>query len=311
MAHLGTVYDFRLYDVEAKEYRLLGSIDGKGSRLCDDAPYLLEAINHTVQIDDTNGPQPSVTFKSSVPVNKPHQCAAIMNKHEYGSRGELNRHAEGDIIPFYEEDNQQFEVAIVISAPPMNSVGFIGFHAPNRRSIKTGVETELRRMIREEYDLKLELQPVIPINIMEAISREGIGYVTFRKLNNPRGLFNNESDRWARGREVGSVDLHFKPNRNGRLFDMGKRISRFLQTKQDNLSDSEEPMEFVELATIDGKTYDEIKIEIKINGRDKVVRVHEEGHSMSHALSWDLGVGVDATPERLVAAVAELLPEPE
>ena len=309
MAHLGTIYKFKLRDVNSKECRLLGSIDGKGCRLCDKAPDLLKAINHTVQIDDTNDPQPSVTFKSSISVDSYHQCAAILNRYEYGSRGELNRHAEGDTIPFYEVDNQRVDVAIVISAPSDRSVGFIGLHVPNNKRVKTGVEAELRSILKENYNLKLELEPVIPTDVIEAIERDGVGCVTFRKLYNPEGLFYHDDARWTETEKIGSVDLQFKPSRNRRFFDIGKRISRFLKTTHDILPDNEEAMNFVELATINEETYDELKVDIKLNGRDKVIRVHGEGYSMSHAISWDLGVGITASATELVTAITDLLPE--
>ena len=297
-----------LYD-RSKEHQLLGSIDGKGLRLCDVAPYLLKEINHTTQIEGIDGPQPLVTYKSSALVTGPHRCAAILNRHEYGSRGELNRHTQGDIIPFFERDNQQFEVVMVIQAPPSQSVGFIGFHVPNNRGIKTGVEAELKRIFRENYDLKLELKPVVHADVIEAIETEGVGYVTFRKLNNPTEAFDNDDEWWTESEELGSVDLRLKSARKKRLFPIGRKISRFIQSRQGTLADGEEPVEFVELATFDEKTYEEIEVEIRLNGRNKVIRMREEGYLISHAFSWDLDVGIDASPDRLVAALADLLPD--
>lgn len=311
MAHLGVIYTLKLRHIGSKpgEYRLLGSIDGAGLRLCDVAPHLLSKINYTVQIAGLSNLQPSVTFKSSIPVSGTHRCAAIMNRHEYGSKGELNRHAQGDKIPFHEVDNQQFEVALVISASPMDSVGYIGFHVPNNRGIKIGIEAELGRLLEENYNLKLELKPVVPTKIIESIKENGLGSITFRKLNNLTGLFDNDEDQWTEGEKFGSIDLHLKPNRKGRLFVFGEKIIRYIQTKQGTLSDDEKPISFDELATFDEKIFNELKVNIRLNGRDKVMRLNEEGYSISHAFSWDLDVGLGADDHRLVAAVADLLPE--
>lgn len=212
------------------------------------------------------------------------------------------------MTPFAEVDNQQVEVGLVVAADPMQRVGFLAFQVPNRRGVKTGVEAELRRMLRDEFGLALLLEPVVPIDAVEAaIEQNGLGAVSFRKLNNPAGLFDADDDWWTDGDELGGVELKLSPRRSARL--LGRKLATFIRTLNNDLEEGEEPVGFPELATIDEHTYDELAVEVYISGRKKVMRVNADGHTMSHAFSWDLELGPGASPEAVVSSLVDLLPQ--
>lgn len=310
MAHLAVVYRFTLREFRDPSAgdRPLGSIDGEGTRLCDVAPNLLKSIQYTVDVEGHTKPQPSVTFESSLWLPENHQHAALLHHHEYGTRGVLYRHAEGDATPFAEVDNQQIEVVVAISAPPSRTVGFLGFHVPNRRGVKTGVEAELRRSLRERYGLLLTMTPVVPLDAVEtAIERYGIASVTFRKLNDPAEMFASDDEWWTEGKDLGTVEFRLKPQRKARL--LGKKIVDFIRTETNALSEDEEGVEFSDLATFNEHVYDELSVEVFLHGRKKVMRINAGGHSMSNAFSWELDTANGTGPEQLASAVADLLPE--
>ena len=309
MAHLGVVYRFMLREHRKPdaEHRLLGSIDGAGTRLCDVAGSLLGAVNYQLEVDGLSGEQPIVTFKSAIQLDDGDRVAAVMNHYEHGSRGVLNRHAQGDTTDFTEIDNQQVEVAVVVAAPPMQRAGFIAFHVPNRRGVKVGVESELRRLLRDGYNLHLEMAPVVPLDALEAaIDERGLGRVAFRRLTNPAGIYEDEQDWWTDDEDLGGVELRLTPAKSARL--VGRKLVNFIRTIKGTLPDNEDPVEFSELATFDERTYEELSVEVYMGGRKKVVRVSSEGHSMSNAFSWELGVPAGSSHEELVAALDGLIP---
>ena len=308
MTHLGVVYRFTLRESgkPTGTDRLLGSIDGAGTGLSDVAPDLLESIQYKEDVEGFNEPQPQVVFDRSIDVPTAHQHAAVLQRHEHGTRGILYRRAEGDETPFTEVDNQQVEVVVVISAPPMSTVGFVGFHVPNGKGVKTGVEAELRKLFKQHYNLLLIMSPVVPLEAVEkAIEEQGIGSVSFRKLNNPAGLFASDDAWWTESKDLGTVEFRLKPRRSTRL--LGKKIVDFIRTKANTLSDDVEAVEFSDLATFNEQLYDELAVEVFIGGRKKMVRITREGHGMSHAFSWELDADF-GDPTRLALAVADLLP---
>ena len=311
MTQRAVVYRFMLREWRNPhaDYRLLGSIDNAGTSLYDVSPKLLQSIYHETWVDGLEESQPAVTFKEAVHVDGFHRSAALLNHHQYGSRGVLNRYAQGDQTPFDEIDNQQTDVAIIISAFPTRSVGFLGIQVPNRRGVKTGVEAELRRLFRDHYGLHLIVEPVVPLDsIARAIEESGVGVVSFRRLNNPTDLFAEDSEWWTSGDELGRVELKLSPPRFGRL--IGQKIVRFLRSQEDAQELSQQdPITFDELATIQGQTYDELSVEVFIEGRKKVMRIDPSSHWMSHAFSWELQINAGDKPVQVVAAIAELLPE--
>ena len=310
MAQLGVVYRFMLREWRDRDSgnRQLGSIDNAGTSLFSVAPELFQSIYYERYIEGLDDPQPQVTFKQLVPVEERHRAAALLNHHQYGSRGVLNRFLQGDRTPFDEIDNQQTDVAIVLSAPPLRSVGFIGLHVPHRRGVKTGVEAELRRLFRDYYGLHLIMEPVVPLDaVATAIEQAGVGVVSFRRLNNPTDLFAEDSEWWTAGRELAKVELRLSPPRFGRL--LGQKIVTFLRTREEQGRNQEASITFDELVTIGGQTYDEMSVEVFLEGRKKVMRIDPTSHWMSQAFSWDLQINAGATPAEIVAALAELLPE--
>lgn len=94
MAQLGVVYRFMLREVGKPnaEHRLLGSIDGAGTRFSDVGPGLLKRVRHEIEVEGLPDPQPSVTFMAEVPIAGDNRFASLFHHHEYGSRGLLNRH---------------------------------------------------------------------------------------------------------------------------------------------------------------------------------------------------------------------------
>lgn len=309
MAHLGVVYRFMLreHGNREAEHCLLGNIDGAGTRLCDVAGGLLRDVNYEIEVDGLNGKQPSVKFENAIPLSAVHRAAAVMNHFEYGARGALNRHAEGDTTTFTEIDNQQVEVAMVVAAPPMQRAGFLALHIPHGRGVKTGIESELRRLLRERHSLHLELQPVVPLDaVATAIDDQGLGRVAFRELTNPAGLYEDEEEWWTDGRELGGVELRLSPARSARL--IGQKLATFIRTITGTLRDGEDPVEFSSLATFDDHTYEELSVEVYLHGRKKVVRVSSDGHSMSNAFSWELDMPAGPSREALAAALNELIP---
>lgn len=310
MAQRAVVYRFMLREWRnpQADYRLLGSIDNAGTRLYDISSGLLEAINYETQVDGLDELQPGVTFKEAIFVDGFHRSAALLNHHQYGSRGVLNRYTQGDRTPYDEIDNQQTDVAVIISAFPSRSVGFLGIQVPNRRGIKTGVESELRRLFRDHYGLQLTIEPVVPLDaVASAIEESGVGVVSFRRLINPTGLFADDSEWWTSANELGRVELKLSPPRFGRL--IGRKIVRFIRSQEEAEEPSRDPITFDELATIEGQTYDELSVEVFIDGRKKVMRIDPNSHWMSHAFSWELQIDPGHSPTQLVAAMAELLPE--
>lgn len=309
MAHLGVVYRFmvREHGDRQAEHCLLGNIDGAGTRLCDVAGSLLRDVNHELEVDGLSGGQPVVTFKSAIPLAGNHRVAAVMNHFEYGSRGALNRHAQGDTTVFMEIDNRQIDVAVVIAAPPMQKAGFLALHVPHGRGVKVGVESELRRLLREKHSLHLELAPVVPLDaVAAAIDQQGLGRVAFRELTDPAGLYRDEEEWWTDGAELGGVELRLSPARSARL--LGRKLATFIRTITGTLRDGEDPVEFSELATFDDHTYEELSVEVYVHGRKKVVRVSSAGHSMSNAFSWELDWPAGSPQEALVTALDELIP---
>lgn len=309
MANLGTVYRLSIRERggPGEEPLLLGSIDNAGTRLCDVLPGLLKEIYKEVEIEGHPLPQPSVTFKHHISRPIGHHVAAAMNHHEYGSRGVLHRYAEGDETPFGEIDNQQVTVGLVISAPPERRYGFLAVHVPNRRGIKTEVEEELRRLLHERYNCILSLEPLVPTEaIEEAIEHQGLGEISFLKLENPSGLFSDDDSWWSDGQQLGTAKVSIRPARSERLF--GSRLARFIRTRREALSPDEEPVDFSELATLKGETYEELTVEIYIRGRKKKMRIGADGHSFSHAFSYELGDDL-RTDEAIVDALTDLLPE--
>ncbi len=109
MAQLGVVYRFMLREPRKpdSERGLLGSIDGQGTRFCDIGPGLLKRIIHLEDVEGLDDPQPSVTFRSEVKVEGDHLFGAIFNHHEYGTRGVLNRHLEGDVTPLMRQSRSR------------------------------------------------------------------------------------------------------------------------------------------------------------------------------------------------------------
>ncbi|MXW57863.1 MAG: hypothetical protein F4124_00195 [Acidimicrobiia bacterium] len=280
----------REYRNKSGEDRLLGSIDNAGTRLCDVAPSLLELVAHSTTVEGLEENQPEINFKETVPILGYDRHAAILNHYQYGNRGVLNRYTQGDMTPFEEIDSQQTGVAILLSSPPANSVGFIALQVPNGRGVKKGVETGLREIFRDRYDLHFRMEPVVPLDVVvNAIEQHGVGFVSFRKLNNPAGLFTNESEWWTTDSQLAKVEFKLSPSRYGRL--VGEKIADFIRGKsksQTEDNDDSIPMSFEELATIQGDTYDEMSVEVFINGRKKVMRLDLYDHWMSHAFSWEL-----------------------
>ena len=310
MAQRAVVYRFMLREWRNPhaDHRLLGSIDNAGTRLYDILPELLESIHHMTSVDGLEEPQPEVTFREMVYVDGFHCNAALLNHYQYGSSGILNRYDQGDRTPFNEIDNQQTTAAIIISAYPTRSVGFLGIQIPNRRGVKTGVESELRRLFRDQFGLHLTIEPVVPLDaVARAIEQSGVGVVSFRRLNNPTDLFADDSEWWTSGGELGRVELRLSPPRFGRL--IGRKIVRFIRSQEGVETPSQEPITFDELATIQGQTYDELSVEVFLDGRKKVMRIDPNSHWMSHAFSWELPTDSGHSPAQVVAAIAELLPE--
>ena len=148
----------------------------------------------------------------------------------------------------------------------------------------------------------------MPLDAVEAaIAQQGLGSVSFRKLNNPAGLFAADDSWWTNGEELAGVELRLSPKRSGRL--LGGKLLAFIRTKKATLGADEVPVEFSELATIDAHTYDELSVEVYLAGRKKVMRVNVDGHSMLHAFSWELEVGPAPSHVDLVAALTGLVPD--
>ena len=310
MAQLAVVYRFMLrqWQEPSAAFRQLGSIDDAGTALYSIASNLLRSIYQETQVDGLVDPQPQVTFNTIVNVSRYHRAAALLCHYQYGSRGTLNRYAEGDLTPFDEIDNQQTDVAIVLSAPPLNTVGFIGLQVPNGRGIKAAVEPAIRRFFREQYELHLTLEPVVPLGaVAQAIEHTGVGFISFRKLTNPTDIFADDSEKWTVNSEFAKVELKLSPQRSGRL--PARRLARFVRSQTETDGGNEDPITFDELATIQGQTYDELSVEILLDGRKKVMRIDRNSHWMSHAFSWELSLGARYGPADIVAAIAELLPE--
>lgn len=310
MAQLGVVYRFTLREWRQPDSpsRILGSIDNAGTRLCDIMPSLLSRISHWTAVDGLEDDQPELIFKHHVSLSAYFHHGVILNHHLYGTRGALNRYAEGDRTIFSEIDNQEVDVGLVVSSPPHRSFGFMGFHVPNNRGVKTAVEAELRRMFRDDYNLALVLDPVVPLEAVErSIDTHGVGEVRFRKLEHPAGLFDDDTDWWSTGEDLATVEVRLNPRRYTRL--VGRRVSRYLRSITGTLRDDETPIEFSELATFDDQMYDEVLVAVFIDGRKKVVRVTPAGHRMSNAFSWELGVGISAESVDVIGALEELLPE--
>ena len=310
MAQLGVVYRFGLREMRHPDSpnRILGSIDNEGTRLCDVMPSMLQRINHWTSVDGFENDQPELTFQHLVNLGTYFHHGAMLNHHLYGNRGALNRYAEGDRTTFSEVDNQEVHVGLVVSSPPHRAFGFIGFHVPNNRGVKTGVAAELKRMFREDYNLMLMLDPVVPLEAVEqSIDTHGVGEVRFRKLTHPAGLFDDDADWWSTGEDLATVELRLSPRRYARL--LGRRVSRYIRSITGTLKDDETSIAFGELATFDDQTYDEILITVFIDGRKKVVHISPDGHRMSNAFSWELGVGSSADSRDVIQALAELLPE--
>ncbi len=310
MAQLANVYKFRMRiagDPNA-QWRPLGDIDGAGTRLIDALPACLQTVDYRKEVDGHDDPQPVVTFDHDVAVNGDDRVGAVFNHHEYGSRGMLNRAAQGDSYPFTEEDNQQVRIAVVTSAPPMQTTGFMVFQVANGRGIKTGVENEFRTWLREQYDLFLEMDPVAPTDaVTAAIEQHGTGPMVFRKLENPAGLFQNPGEWWQDGDAIGTAEYTIKPSRGVRL--PGAKIVRFLQTREGTLPDGSDPVDFPDLATFNEQTYDELAVDVMIHGRKKTLYIREEGPHMKHAFSWELDVGAGAQAEEIAAELATLIPD--
>lgn len=310
MAQLGVVYRFALREWRQPDSpnRILGSIDNGGTRLCDIMPSLLGSINHWTVVDGLEDSQPELTFGYHVPLATYFHHGVILNHHLYGTRGALNRYEERDRTAFSEIDNQEVEVGLVVSSPPLRNFGFLALHVPNNRGVKVAVEAELRRMFREMYSLRLMLDPVVPLEAVEqSIDAYGIGEVRFRKLNHPAGLFDDDTDWWSTGEDLATAEVRLNPRRNARL--LGQRVSRYIRSITGTLRDDENSIEFSELATFDNQTYDELLVTVFIDGRRKVVHVSPAGHRMSNAFSWELGVGVAMNSSHIIQALAELLPE--
>ena len=288
MAQLAVVYRFgiRAAGDTTAPWAPLGDIDGAGTRLVDVLPAGFQAVNHEQEVDGHAGPQPVVTFAAPVAVFGANRVAAIFNHHEYGSRGLLNRVAQGDQYPFTEADNQQVRIAVLASAPPMATTGFVVFQVSNGRSIKTGIDHELRIWLRHQYGLFLDMSPVAPTDaVTAAIEQHGTGPMIFRKLDNPAGLFQNPGEWWQDGEDLGTAEYTIKPARGARL--LGGKIVRFLRTREGTLPDGSDPVGFPELATFDHQTYDELAVEILVHGRKKTLYIREEGPHMKHAFSWE------------------------
>ena len=310
MAQLGVVYRFALREWRqpTSPNRILGSIDNSGTRLCDIMPSLLQSIDHWTTVDGLEDSQPELTFSYHVPLTTYFHHGVMLNHHLYGTRGALNRYTERDRTTFSEIDNQEVEVGLVVSSPPLQNFGFLALHVPNNRGIKVPVEAELRRMLRDDYGLMLMLDPVVPLEAVErSIDAFGIGEVRFRKLNHPAGLFDDDTDWWSTGEDLATAEVRLHPRRNARL--LGQRVSRYIRSITGTLREDENSIEFSELATFDNQTYDELLVTVFIDGRKKVVRVSPAGHRMSNAFSWELGVGVAMNPRQIIEALAELLPE--
>lgn len=308
MAQLGVVYKFTVRESGKPQspFRQLGSIDNAGKPFFEAAPGILKTINSEGPIDGFDKPQPIVTFKSEVHIPEEYRCAAVMNHHEYGSSGILKRHMEGDETPFSTVDNQRVDAALVLSAPPMATVGFIAFQVPNRRGIKTAVVDHLGAQLKDQFHLHLDVKPVVPTDALEAAIQMGLGFVSFRKLTKPAGMFGLDDRWWEEGEDLGGVELRLKPSRSARLF--GGRLGRFIQTKNQSLPPDQDPVVFDDLVTFNDQTYDELSVEVFLDGRKKVLKISPDGASMSHAFSWDLELDGDGSPSSVVAALGGLLP---
>lgn len=310
MAQLAVVYRFMLREQRdpTAAHRLLGSIDNAGTTFYSIAPELLRSIHHMVQVDDLEDPQPEVIFKNMVHVDGFHRTAALLSHFHYGDSGILNRHAQRDRTPYSEIDSHQTDIAIVLSAPPIHTVGFIGLQVPHGRGVKSSVEPEIRRFLREMYGLHLTLDPVVPLDaVANAIEQAGVGFVSFRRLNNPTDLFDDDSELWTDGSELAKVELKLSPRRSARL--TAQRFARFIRMQGNPEVAEQERVTFDELATIRGQTYDELSIEVLLDGRKKVLRIDRNSHWMSHAFSWELQLEARPQPASIAEAIAELLPD--
>lgn len=308
MAQLAVVYQYRVRQAgdASAAWLPLGDIDGAGTRLVNVLPSGFQQVNFQKEVDGPAGPQPVVTFHGPLAAQGASRVGAIFNHHEYGSRGLLHRVAQGDAYPFTEPDNQQVRIAVIASAPPLATTGFLVLQVANGRSIKTGVHHELRNWFRDQYGLYLEMNPVAPTDaVTAAIEQHGMGPVVFRKLDNPAGLFHNQGEWWTDGDELATAEYKIKPARGARLH--GSKIVRFLRTRDGTLPDGADSVGFPDLATFEEQAYDEIAVEILVHGRKKTLYIREEGPHMKHAFSWELDLGPGASDEEIAQELTALL----
>jgi hypothetical protein len=307
VAQLGHAFKLQVRQAgdSGAEWRLLGSIDGGGTHLLDAVRAAFATLDYRIPVDGYDEPQSEVTFARDVPMDESDRVGAILNHHRFGDRGVLNRVAAGDAVPFTEQDNQQVELGALVLAAPTQRVGFLALQSPNGRAAKRGVERELKRHLKEHYGLFLDVQPVLPLQAVgAALEAHGTGAITFRKLNTPGGLFDNEADWWSDAGDVGEADLRLKPSRGIRF--VGQRLLGFIKTRSGTLDQGEEPTSFQDLATFDDKVFDEVTVEVNINGRAKTIYVTEDGYTMASAFSWDLELASSPSDKAIMDALAEI-----
>lgn len=306
MANLGMVYQFSVRpsgNISA-DNRFLGSIDGNLTTFAEVGPSVLKEVRYLEEIDGLEGKQPTVSFKAEIQTSQPDSFAAIFRHHEFGACGELHRYDQGDSTPFNEQDNQQVDLAVFISAPASKSVGFMALQVSNRRSVKKGLESEVSRILQERFNLKLCVKPVIPVDAVEHAVANGLGSVTFRNLRAPGARYDNDSEWWAEDGDLAKAELTLKPARKKKL--LAGKVADYIKTVVSG-DMAEQQMEFARLATFNERKYEEVAVELDLMGRPKKLRITPEGFSFSHAFSWELGDSVSG-PEETVAALAELVP---
>jgi hypothetical protein len=327
VAHLARVYQMRLRPANNTQepWRLMGSIDGGGTKLVRFLEQVFPSMHYPVEVAGQASAQGTgpvavreIDFARSVSCPTPNRTAAIFNHHRFGDRGVLNLHRQGNAIPFEEEDDHQVEVGVLVHADPAQSCAFLAFHVANGRSIKKGIEHQLKKCLKDSFNLLVEFRPVVPAAaVTEALEKYGSREIIFRKLSQPSGSFSNDSEWWEDDDELGSVNVHLKSAKKSRL-PASKLVEYFRRFTTPSISGGTgrpdqdgEPVSFRDVATFADVAYDEIVVELYIGGKPRKVRVTEAGYAVPHAFSWELDVERSPSDIELVLALGEVILPPQ
>jgi len=299
MPHRAALYTVRVHPpYRSKPHQLLrfGDFDGAGGYLGD---AILRFLNDGIDIANGDGTRSASCEAARI------SGEDLLATFVHGQSGvgadivDANNQLRIRQMP---DDSQLVRCGSVFRLPPGEQLGWWAVHVNNGKNVKGLMDGELMRLVRENFDLMLEVHPfIVRAALEEAVDGDHIETIKLVRFLKPHDRATSETSRWVEEDADAKLEVMFR--KMGERGLLGALVGRYLRG---------DAGAFDEIVEFRGLRFDEAHVTIMLDdGGTKTFNIDrpEGGHPLTTDLEHLVFDQGEPTPDSLHAELRRALNE--